>query len=97
MSYKRYHTVKIYVTPRSKLCELAKQYFRMHGIDFEECDISKDDDARERIHELSEQQITPVVDFDGRMIVGYKPDIYDLLLAGEDEGNVQIEGSQITS
>ena len=84
MHFKKYHEIYLYTSPESKLCELAKIYFRAGGHDFVELDISKNDIAKKKMIEISDQLLTPVVEIDGRVVIGYQQDLYDHIL---DEGD----------
>lgn len=85
MPYKKHHQVEIYYEPGSKLCELVKTYFMSNGIDYMEYNVKVDDNARQKMAEISEQEKVPVVEIDGRVIVGYQPDLYDIVLFGASE------------
>lgn len=81
MGFKKHHDILIYSSPDCKLCELCKSYFRDKGMDYLEFMINKDRNAEIKMKEISEQDTTPVVEFDGRVIVGYRPDLFDQLTA----------------
>lgn len=85
MGFKKHHEILIYTVPNNKLCELAKSYFRDMGMDYLEFNVAKDTVAQAKMFELSEQVATPVVSFDGRIIVGYRPDIYEQLLQADQK------------
>jgi glutaredoxin 3 len=87
MHFKKYHEINLYTSPESKLCELAKVYFRSAGHDFLEFDISKNETAKKKMVEISDQQLTPVVEIDGRVVVGYQQDMYDHILDEGDQRN----------
>ncbi len=63
--------VVIYTTPECAYCKMTKEFFRENNISYEEKDISVDDKAREEMVEKSGQLGVPVVDIDGRIIVGF--------------------------
>jgi glutaredoxin len=50
---------------------MAKDMMRGHALDFEEIDVSSDREAREALVERSGQMGVPVIDIDGRIIVGF--------------------------
>jgi len=50
---------------------MTKEFFRQNNISYEEKDVSVDDKAREEMVEKSGQLGAPVVDIDGRIIVGF--------------------------
>jgi glutaredoxin 3 len=68
--------VGIYTTPSCGYCRVAKEYFRENGISFSEYDISADPRRAEEMMRKSGQFGVPVIDIDGRVIVGFnKPEI----------------------
>lgn len=73
--------VLIYTVPNCPYCAQAMGYFNEHGITFREIDViaNNKEFAREMI-EKSGQKTVPVVDIDGRVVVGFKPDEYETLL-----------------
>ncbi len=75
--------VLIYTTPACIYCQMAKKFFKDHDVAYEEKDVSVDDKAREEMVEKSGQLGAPVVDIDGRIIVGFDEEklskiLYDL-------------------
>jgi len=63
--------VIIYTTPTCSWCQATKDYLRAREVDFEEVDVSVDED---RVHELVEksgQYGVPVLEIDGEMVVGF--------------------------
>ena len=63
--------VKIYTTPTCSYCKMAKELFNKYGIQYEEADVAKDLKAREEMVHKSEQLGVPVIDIDGKIIVGF--------------------------
>jgi len=72
--------VVIYTTPECAYCKMAKEFFRQNNISYEEKDVSVDDKAREEMVEKSGQLGAPVVDIDGRIIVGFDKEALSELL-----------------
>ncbi len=69
-------SVKIYTTPNCVYCRMAKEYFKKNNISYEERDVQNDLTAREEMIEKSHQMGVPVIDIDGRIIVGFnRPEI----------------------
>jgi glutaredoxin 3 len=88
MAYKKRHTVTIYTSPTSPFCTLAKDYFREHGIiEFYEFDISHHPEAAHEMFVKTGQMSTPVIEIDGRVIIGYRPDVMDTILKDETGAN----------
>jgi glutaredoxin-like YruB-family protein len=68
--------VKIYTTPSCVYCTKAKQYFRENKIPFTEFNVAKDLRRAEEMVKKSGQMGVPVVDVNGRVIVGFnQPEI----------------------
>jgi len=63
--------VIIYTTPTCSWCQATKEYLRAREIDFEEVDVSVDQDRAEELVEKSGQYGVPVLEIDGEMIVGF--------------------------
>lgn len=63
--------VKIYTTPVCSYCTMAKDFMREKGIAFEEVDVAKDEKARDELVEKSGQLGVPVIDVDGKIVVGF--------------------------
>lgn len=68
--------IKIYTTPSCVYCTKAKQYFRENRIPFTEYNVAKDLRRAEEMVKKSGQMGVPVVDVNGRVIVGFnQPEI----------------------
>ncbi len=68
--------VKIYTTPSCVYCTKAKQYFRENSIPFTEFNVAQDLRRAEEMVKKSGQMGVPVVDVNGRIIVGFnQPEI----------------------
>ena len=63
--------VVIYTTPECVYCKMTKEFFRQNNISYEEKDVSVDDETREEMAAKSGQLGVPVVDIDGKIIVGF--------------------------
>jgi len=66
--------VIIYTTSWCPFCDAAKEYFRKKGIEYEEKNVEKDIQAREEMIEKSGQLGVPVIDIEGKIIVGFSPE-----------------------
>ncbi|MCA9922632.1 MAG: NrdH-redoxin [Anaerolineales bacterium] len=72
--------VIIFSTPTCGYCNMAKQYFRRHKIRFRDVDVSQDPAAARDLVRRSGQMGVPVIDINGKIIVGFdKPKINSLL------------------
>lgn len=63
--------VIIYTTPVCPYCQMAKEFFKQHNINFEEKDVSRDHTAVEEMIRKSGQLGVPVIDIDGQIIIGF--------------------------
>lgn len=60
----------IYTTKTCSFCKRAKEFLREHDISFEEKDAGNPANAKKAI-EISGQMGVPVIDIDGKIIVGF--------------------------
>lgn len=63
--------VKVYTTPTCPWCHKAKEFLKTNNIEFEDKDVSSDEDARNEMQEKSGQLGVPVLDIDGTIIIGF--------------------------
>lgn len=63
--------VKIYTTQSCVYCRMAKEFFKQNNVNYEEHDVAADPKAREEAVQKSNQLGVPVIDVDGRIIVGF--------------------------
>jgi glutaredoxin-like YruB-family protein len=63
--------ITLYTTPSCTYCRKAKQYFRENRIRFQEYDVSRDQRRADEMVRKSGQMGVPVIDVNGRVIVGF--------------------------
>ena len=63
--------VIIYTTPECAYCKIAKEFLKQNNVAYEEKDVSVDDAAREEMIAKSNQLGVPMIDMDGKIIVGF--------------------------
>ena len=63
--------VKVYSTQYCPWCTRAKEFLREHGVEFEDIDVSADQDAAEHMIEKSGQTGVPVIQIGDEYIVGF--------------------------
>ena len=63
--------VKVYSTPTCPWCHKAKDFLKENKVEFDDIDVSADDVARKEMVEKSGQMGVPVIDIDGKVIVGF--------------------------
>lgn len=63
--------VKIYTTPTCPYCKMAKDFMKEHNVEFQELNVAVDEAARNEMVEKSGQLGVPVIDADGKIMVGF--------------------------
>mgnify|MGYP001591406407 FL=1 len=63
--------VIIYSTPTCPYCEMVKEYFKKNNIQYENYDVSADEEKAKEMIKKSHQMGVPVIDIDGEIIVGF--------------------------
>lgn len=63
--------VIVYSTPTCPYCIMAKAFLKQHNIPFKDVDVSKDRKAAAEMFEKSGQMGVPVLDINGKVIVGF--------------------------
>ncbi len=76
----RAHRVLVFTTPTCPWCNRAKAYLRGRGVAFREVDVSRDPAAARDLVRRTGQIGVPVVEIDGRPIVGFDQARIDRLL-----------------
>ena len=77
---KKKNRVIIFSTPTCSHCNNAKRYLRQRGVHFRDVDVSKDTTAARDMVRRSGQQGVPVIDINGKIIVGFNRPEVDRLL-----------------
>lgn len=63
--------VTIYTTPTCVYCKMTKAFFKENNIQYEEKDVSTDRAAADEMIKKSNQMGVPVIDIDGKILVGF--------------------------
>lgn len=66
-------SVIVYSTPSCAYCTMAKNYLKTKGVPFTEYDVSRHTAKADEMYRKSGQMGVPVVDVNGRILVGFKP------------------------
>lgn len=72
--------VKVYSTPACPWCKMAKQFLAENKIKFQDIDVSADQKAAEEMIKKSGQMGVPVIDVDGKLVVGFDKEKLKTLL-----------------
>ncbi len=68
--------ITIYSTPTCGYCNIAKQYFRKNNIPFKDYNVAQDRAKADEMVSKSGQMGVPVIDINGKIIVGFnQPEI----------------------
>ncbi len=72
--------INIYTTPNCIYCRMAKEFLNENKLKFKEIDVSSSEEAAKEMVEKSEQRGVPVIEIDGKIIVGFdEPKLRKLL------------------
>jgi glutaredoxin-like YruB-family protein len=72
--------VTIYSTPSCVYCNMAKDYFTKHNVQFESVDVSTDVARRQEMIDKSGQMGVPVIFVGEEMVIGFdEPRLAELL------------------
>ena len=87
--------VTVYSTKNCPYCRMAKAFLEKYGVPYESIDVGSDEDAAQKMIELSGQRGVPVITVDNEVIVGFDAprlnelfgeteatDIYAVLIVG---------------
>jgi glutaredoxin 3 len=76
--------VDIYSTPSCQYCNMTKEFFAKHNVEFTNHDVSQDQAARESMIEKSGQMGVPVIEIGEDIVVGFDEEkLTELLGLGE--------------
>lgn len=73
--------IKVYNTPTCPYCHQLKEFLEEKGLEFEDVDVSVNEEERKEMVEKSGQMGVPVIDIDGQVIVGFDRDKVEELLS----------------
>lgn len=77
---RRTHRVLVFTTPTCSWCNRAKTYLRERHVPFREVDVSRDAAAARDLVRRTGQVGVPVIEIDGRPVVGFDRPLIDRLL-----------------
>jgi glutaredoxin-like YruB-family protein len=63
--------VKVYSTPTCPWCTVAKEFLKKHNVEFEDIDVSINQEAAHEMIQKSGQMGVPQIEIDGHIIVGF--------------------------
>ena len=71
MGRETYVAITIYTTPTCSYCTVAKEFFRANHIAFTEYNVVNDRRRAEEMLKKSGQMGVPVIDINGKILVGF--------------------------
>ena len=63
--------VKLYTTEWCTWCQRVKEFFKQHKLNYTEYNVGADEKARDDMIKKSKQTGVPVIDIDGKIVIGY--------------------------
>ncbi|KMT21099.1 glutaredoxin domain-containing protein [Clostridium cylindrosporum] len=72
--------IKVYSTPTCPWCTKVKSYLQSKNVEFIDINVAKDVKERNEMMSLSGQTGVPVINIDGKIIVGFNKDEIDSTL-----------------
>ncbi|MFA6338996.1 MAG: glutaredoxin family protein [Candidatus Paceibacterota bacterium] len=66
--------ITIYSTPTCVYCKIAKDFFKAHDLTYTEKNVLADPASRKEAVDKSGQMGVPVIDIEGKIIVGFNED-----------------------
>ena len=76
--------ITIFTTPTCVYCTMAKEFFKEHNLAYEEKNVATDAEAREQMIERSGQMGVPVIDIEGKIVIGFDQErLRELLEMGQ--------------
>lgn len=76
--------VRVYSTVTCPYCVTLKEFLKKRDIEFEDIDVSQDKTALDEMVKKSGQMGVPVVDIDGKIVIGFDKEKISQLLNIED-------------
>ncbi len=73
--------ITVYSTPSCPYCIRLKDYLKQRGAEFTGIDVSADQAALDKMVSISGQMGVPVIDVDGKIVVGFDKEKIEKLLA----------------
>lgn len=72
--------VKVFSTKICPYCVTLKEFLKQHDVEYEEIDVGEDEEGRKEMIEKSGQMGVPVLEINGKIVVGFdKVRILELL------------------
>ncbi|MBI3421174.1 MAG: thioredoxin family protein [Candidatus Sungbacteria bacterium] len=63
--------ITIYTTPTCAYCKMTNAFFKEHNVTYEEKDMANNHALAEEVVKKSGRMAVPVIDIDGKILVGF--------------------------
>ena len=74
------HTIMLYSTPTCPYCHMTRDFFKENKIEYKDINVAQDHARAAEMVQKSGQTGVPVIDIDGKIIVGFdKPALKKVL------------------
>lgn len=77
--------IKVYSTPTCPWCHKAKDFLNAKGVEFEDVDVSTNEEAAKAMMQKSGQMGVPQIEINGKLIVGFDQAAIEKELADLDK------------
>ncbi|MBU0635790.1 glutaredoxin family protein [Candidatus Micrarchaeota archaeon] len=67
-------SVSVYTTTTCPYCTMVKEYLKSHNVDFQEINVGEDQEKAQEMIQKSGQTGVPVLDINGKIIIGFNRD-----------------------
>ena len=78
--------VIVYSTPTCPYCHMVKDYLKQKNVEFKDVDVAADQAAGQEMVKKSGQMGVPVIDIDGKIIIGFNQEEIKKTLSSLDQG-----------
>ncbi len=72
--------IKVYGVPACPFCKKTKEFLKDKGFDFEDLDVSINQDLAKEMIEKSGQMSVPIIEIDGEIIIGFDKERIETIL-----------------
>ncbi|MBN2518593.1 MAG: glutaredoxin family protein [Candidatus Altiarchaeota archaeon] len=66
--------IAVYSTPTCPYCKMAKEFLKKNKVKFKDVNVAEDKKAAQEMIDKSGQMGVPVIEVEGKMIVGFDED-----------------------
>jgi glutaredoxin len=67
-------SIRLFIKPFCPWCHRAIRWLESRGVSYETLDVISDDAAMEEMVRLSDQDLAPVIEVDGKVLADFGPD-----------------------